>query len=68
MVHPFVSAPNFVSVIPSMGVLFPILRSEFQDRQGYTEKPCLKKINVKTMGLRKHQYSIKASIKKNENV
>jgi hypothetical protein len=26
MVHPFVSAPNFVSVTPSMGVLFPILR------------------------------------------
>jgi hypothetical protein len=26
MVHPFVSAPNFVSVTPSMDVLFPILR------------------------------------------
>jgi hypothetical protein len=26
MVHPFVSAPNFVSVTPSMVVLFPILR------------------------------------------
>jgi hypothetical protein len=26
MVHPFVSAPIFVSVTPSMGVLFPILR------------------------------------------
>jgi hypothetical protein len=26
MVHPFLSAPNFVSVTPSMGVLFPILR------------------------------------------
>jgi hypothetical protein len=26
MVHPFVSATNFVSVTPSMGVLFPILR------------------------------------------
>ena len=26
MVHPFVSTPNFVSVTPSMGVLFPILR------------------------------------------
>ena len=26
MVHPFVSAPNFVSVTPSMGVLLPILR------------------------------------------
>ena len=26
MVHPFVSAPNFVSVTPSMSVLFPILR------------------------------------------
>jgi hypothetical protein len=25
MVHPFISAPNFVSVTPSMGVLFPIL-------------------------------------------
>ena len=25
MVHPFVSAPNFVSVTPSIGVLFPIL-------------------------------------------
>jgi hypothetical protein len=26
MVHPFISAPNFVSATPSMGVLFPILR------------------------------------------
>jgi hypothetical protein len=26
MVHPFVSAANFVSVTPSMGVLFPIVR------------------------------------------
>jgi hypothetical protein len=26
MVHPFVSAPNFVSVTPPMGVLFPVLR------------------------------------------
>jgi hypothetical protein len=26
MVHPFLSAPNFVSVAPSMGILFPILR------------------------------------------
>ena len=26
MVHPFVLAPNFVSVTPSMGILFPILR------------------------------------------
>jgi hypothetical protein len=26
MVHPFVSAPNFVSVTPFMSVLFPILR------------------------------------------
>ena len=26
IVHPFISAPNFVSVTPSMGVLFPILR------------------------------------------
>jgi hypothetical protein len=25
MVHPFVTLPNFVSVTPSMGVLFPIL-------------------------------------------
>jgi hypothetical protein len=25
-VHPFISTPNFVSVTPSMGVLFPILR------------------------------------------
>ena len=25
MVHPFVSAPNFVSISPSMGILFPIL-------------------------------------------
>ena len=24
MVHPFVSAPNFVSVTPSMGVLFAV--------------------------------------------
>jgi hypothetical protein len=27
MVHPFVLAPNFVSVTPSMGILFPILGS-----------------------------------------
>jgi hypothetical protein len=26
MVYPFVTAPNCVSVTPSMGVLFPILR------------------------------------------
>jgi hypothetical protein len=26
IVHPFVLAPNFVSVTPSMGILFPILR------------------------------------------
>ena len=26
MVHLFISAPNFVSVTPSMGVLFPILK------------------------------------------
>jgi hypothetical protein len=26
MVHPFISAPNFISVSPSMGILFPILR------------------------------------------
>ena len=26
MVHPFVLAPNFVSVTPFMGILFPILR------------------------------------------
>jgi hypothetical protein len=26
MIHPFVSAPNFVSVTPSMCILFPILR------------------------------------------
>jgi hypothetical protein len=26
VVHPFVLAPNFVSVTPSMGILFPILR------------------------------------------
>jgi hypothetical protein len=25
MVHPFITAPNFVSVTPSMGVLFPFL-------------------------------------------
>jgi hypothetical protein len=26
IVHPFVLAPNFVSVTPFMGILFPILR------------------------------------------
>jgi hypothetical protein len=31
MVHPFVIAPNFVSVTPSMGVFFPILRRPCQD-------------------------------------
>jgi hypothetical protein len=28
MVHPFISAPNFVSVTPSMGVLYPNLRRQ----------------------------------------
>ena len=28
MAHPFVSAPNFVSVTPSIGILFPILRRD----------------------------------------
>jgi hypothetical protein len=28
MAHPFITAPNFVSVTPSMGVLFPILRRD----------------------------------------
>jgi hypothetical protein len=27
MVHPFVLAPKFVSVTPSIGILFPILRT-----------------------------------------
>jgi hypothetical protein len=26
IVHPFISAPNFVSVTPFMGIMFPILR------------------------------------------
>jgi hypothetical protein len=26
MVHPFILAPSFVSLTPSMGILFPILR------------------------------------------
>jgi hypothetical protein len=26
MVHPFVLPPNFVSVTPSMGIMFPMLR------------------------------------------
>jgi hypothetical protein len=40
MVHPFVLAPNLVSVTPSMGILFPILRrNEVSDgflRQGFS--------------------------------
>jgi hypothetical protein len=28
MIHSFVSAPNFVSITPSMGILFPILRRD----------------------------------------
>jgi hypothetical protein len=28
VIHTFVSAPNIVSVIPSMGILFPILRRD----------------------------------------
>jgi hypothetical protein len=32
MVHPFVLAPNFVSITPSMGILFPILRNEVSTR------------------------------------
>jgi hypothetical protein len=36
MVHPFVLAPNFVSVTPSMGILFPILRRHEVSRYIYT--------------------------------
>ena len=36
MVHPFVLAPNFVSVTPSMGILFPILRRNEVSRYIYT--------------------------------
>jgi hypothetical protein len=40
MVHPFISAPNFGSVTPSMGVLFPNLRrgivSKLQSSGGIT--------------------------------
>jgi hypothetical protein len=38
MVHPLVSAPNFVSVTPSMGVLFPILRRWKEPRCPSTEE------------------------------
>jgi hypothetical protein len=45
MVHPFVSAPNFVSVTPSMGVLFPILRRGKVSRSlkpsGSTSSACI---------------------------
>jgi hypothetical protein len=34
MVHPFISAPNSVSVTPSMGVLFPNLRRGIVSPQG----------------------------------
>jgi hypothetical protein len=37
MDHPFVSAPNFVSVTPSMGVLFPILRRGKDERMVHLE-------------------------------
>jgi hypothetical protein len=39
MVHPFVLAPNFVSVTPSMGILFPSLRrNEVSTRLKYQWK------------------------------
>jgi hypothetical protein len=34
IVHPFVLAPNFVSVTPSMGILFPILERMKYPRVG----------------------------------
>jgi hypothetical protein len=39
MVHPFVLAPNFVSVTPSMCILFPILRRN--DVSSYLDKKLL---------------------------
>jgi hypothetical protein len=42
MVHPFISAPNFVSVTPSMGVLFPNLRRGIVSTLAYTSKILLK--------------------------
>jgi hypothetical protein len=37
IVHPFISAPNFVSVTPSMGVLFPNLRRGIVSTLGLKE-------------------------------
>jgi hypothetical protein len=41
MVHPFISAPNFVFVIPSMGVLFPILRRAQPSSYSFVFTKCL---------------------------
>jgi hypothetical protein len=41
MVHPFISAPNFVSVTHSMGVLFPILRRGFSSSHETQEEKLL---------------------------
>ena len=59
MIHPFLSPPNFVSVTPSMGVLFPILRMSKVSTLWSTEKWIQKMWYIYTM----EYYS---AIKKNE--
>ena len=41
MVHPFILAPNFVSVTPSIGILFPVLRRNevYMLREGGPSEP-----------------------------
>ena len=50
MVHPLVLAPNFVSVTPSMGILFPILRRNEVSLLPYS----LKTISIPFVGKAQH--------------
>ena len=45
----------------------PGLHSEFQDSQGYTEKPCLKKTKQKKKNNTKQNNNNKTKTNKNEN-
>ena len=44
IVYPFVLAPNFVSVTPFMGILFPILRRNEVSSIGWNTGPLKKEL------------------------
>jgi hypothetical protein len=52
MVHPFISAPNFVSVAPSMGALLPI------PRKGKVSKATLIRAIFSWAGLQVQRFSL----------